>query len=543
MFISPNSISNQDELTLNFEKPIKQPWWDKKGFVVATIFSTIWLAFIWDYLFSSGWWGTRHDLSPAEFIGGLCGLFLPIILSFLVSSYFDRAAQLGFEAQTLQSYLNELIYPTNSSATYTKSITNALREQVTAFKQIYTDVSEQTKELNNDIKKWSDNVAKMVQHLNVNTASSVREISESVEKLTEKSTQSGQLVSQSAVSFNEQIIFLQRAVKEASTSFTPIINELKTYITELKKIEMSIQKSDTNAQSVLSKTNETTSKIDTRINHIAQLIDSYVRNIQSRDKILDEKINKAQSILKLQNDVLEKSENFLKNHEHIILQAQTSVRAHNNTLTHSETLIKNHQANVEKSLSATVQKIKDTDSSIQENYEKITKTAQTTLSTIKELTQELENANKLHEQLASKKEIVPVTSKETTTSTENTVDFLQNATFILDKLQTFSIDMARIFTPKAEDTLWKKYHEGDKAVFMRHITRMISESQHKQIKELYTTNNDFNQAIVLYMTEFEDMMKAVQNKDQNKLLMSILIGSDIGRLYMVLADVLKRQDD
>ena len=39
------------------------------------------------------------------------------------------------------------------------------------------------------------------------------------------------------------------------------------------------------------------------------------------------------------------------------------------------------------------------------------------------------------------------------------------------------------------------------------------------------------------------LMKAVQNKDQNKLLMSILIGSDIGRLYMVLADVLKRQDD
>jgi hypothetical protein len=103
--------------------------------------------------------------------------------------------------------------------------------------------------------------------------------------------------------------------------------------------------------------------------------------------------------------------------------------------------------------------------------------------------------------------------------------------------------MAHIFTPKAEDMLWKKYYEGDKAVFMRYITRMMTETQHRQIKDLYVNNPDFNQAITRYMTEFEDMTKMVQNEDENKLLMSILIGSDIGRLYMVLADVLRREDD
>ena len=45
------------------------------------------------------------------------------------------------------------------------------------------------------------------------------------------------------------------------------------------------------------------------------------------------------------------------------------------------------------------------------------------------------------------------------------------------------------------------------------------------------------------MREFEDMTKMVQNEDENKLLMSILIGSDIGRLYMVLADVLRRDNN
>ena len=43
------------------------------------------------------------------------------------------------------------------------------------------------------------------------------------------------------------------------------------------------------------------------------------------------------------------------------------------------------------------------------------------------------------------------------------------------------------------------------------------------------------------MTEFEDMTKMMQNVDKN--LMTTLIGSDSGRLYMVLADVLKRSDN
>ena len=537
MFVTPNGRADQDELSLNIEKPIKQPWWDKKAFIIAGIFSAVWLAFIWDYLFSSGWWSSRHELSPAEFIGGLCGLFLPIIISILVGSYFDRTSQISFEAQTLRSYLNDLIYPTNTNALYTRTLTNALRDQVQEFKKIYTDVAIQTQDLRANLQQWSNSLAKTVQQLNVNTATNIREMSESIENLSKKSAEACKQASLNATTFKEQALLFQRATKDAGQKFSPALQELKTYADELKKVEENLKTADKHTHEILSQTTFTSNQIENKIQHIENLIKSYISGSKKTDVLLDEKIKQAKLILTTQNEALEKTEAFLKKHENAVLQAQTALRSHNGALTQSENLIKNHQEVLEKSLTVSNQKIKDIDVALKTNYEKIIQTVDVTLSRLKEVNIELKETATMQSEVLNN----PIQKTEETTI-KKPVDFLQNATAILDRLQSFSIDMAHIFTPKSEETLWKKYYDGDKAVFMRHITKMISESQHKQIKELYTQNTDFNQSVVRYMNEFEQMTKMVQNEDENKLLMSILIGSDIGRLYMVLADVLKRQD-
>ena len=536
MFISQNNLSTQDDLILNIDKPVKQPWWDKKGFIAAAIFSAVWLAFIWDYLFSSGWWGTRHELSPAEFIGGLCGLFIPIVIAVLISSYFDRANQLSYEAQTLRSYLGELVYPTNSGATYTKSITNALREQVQEFKKVYTNTARQTQELGAQLHQWSEEVAQHIHQLNINTSNSIRELSNSIERLNAHSIKAGKQVSQSATAFNEKLTLLQRITNESGMSFNPIITELQTVANELKKIESSLKESDLAAKNILEGTQNSTEKIETNLNNIKEIISAYEQTSNKKEELLESRLKQAKAVLNIQNEALEKSDKFLKEHEDIILKAQTSIRSHNTALMQAETHVKNHQETLDKTLTSSIQKIKEIDSSLIENCDKTTKA-------INEAIEKLKTAhNDLKESTDSTPLFKNLETNTTETPTKKPVDFLQNASAILDKLQTFSIDMAHIFTPKSESTLWKKYYDGDKTVFMRHITRMISETQHKQIKDLYKENADFNQAINRYMTEFEDMTQAVQKEDENKLLMSILIGSDIGRLYMVLADVLKRQD-
>ena len=536
MFISQNNLPHQEDLVLNIDKPIKQPWWDKKGFIAAAIFSAVWLAFIWDYLFSSGWWNTRHELSPAEFIGGLCGLFVPIVIAVLISSYFDRANQLNYEAQALRSYLGELVYPTNNGAVYTRSITRALREQVQEFKKVYTNTARQTQELGAQLNQWSEDIARNIHQLNINTSNNIQELSSSVERLNSHTLKAGKQVSQSAATFNDKLILLQRITKESTVSFNPIVTELQNVSLELKNIENSLKQSDSSAKSILSDTQKSTEKIEENLKNIKDIVSSYEQTYLKKEEMLESRLKQAKAVLNIQNEAIEKSDKFLKDHEDIILKAQTSIRSHNTALVQAENQVKNHQETLDKTLSSSLQKIKELDSSLIENCDKTTKA-------IDEAIKKLKTSQKEFEENAQAIQNTTLEPEQMISTVKKPVDFLQNATAILEKLQTFSIDMAHIFTPKSESTLWKKYYDGDKTVFMRHITRMISETQHKQIKDLYVENQDFNQAVNRYMFEFEDMTQTVQKEDENKLLMSILIGSDIGRLYMVLADVLKRQDD
>jgi hypothetical protein len=59
------------------------------------------------------------------------------------------------------------------------------------------------------------------------------------------------------------------------------------------------------------------------------------------------------------------------------------------------------------------------------------------------------------------------------------------------------------------------------------------------MKELYQLNVHFKSAVDRYMAAFESMTQMMDKGDESKLLMSVLVGSDVGRLYMVLMNMLK----
>ncbi|MBQ3034559.1 MAG: hypothetical protein IJD25_00755 [Alphaproteobacteria bacterium] len=539
MYTQNNNPSQQDEMTLSIEQPEKQIWWEKKGFIAASIFSVIWLAVICDFLFSSGWWNERHTLSPAEFIGGICGLFFPILISFMVSSYFDRVNQISYEAQTIRSYLNELIYPANSNAVYTKSLTGALKEQIKEFKKIHQDILNLTKNLNQEINTWINELKNTSSQLDEKTKMSLKSLTKSLVDLNKSSLEASSKVMQSSDMFSEKTILLQNTIKETAQTFTPLLSDLNKYGNEIKKIEEALKQSDEKSKDVLTNTKQSASEIGLKIKEIENVIKTYNEQAEKHDFILKNRLEQTQSILDLQNKALEQSDSFVKNQTSFIEEIKKGLSNQDEVLLQSETTLKSHQKNIEKTFAKTNEQIKNIEGTLQKNYDLVLKKSDEALLKVKALNDEIKETKTLSKDIQepTPQQTENIVSQETKTS----VDFLQNASLILDKLQTFSIDMAHIFTPKAEDMLWKKYYDGDKAVFMRYITRMISETQHKQIKDLYLNNEEFNQAITRYMTEFEDMTKMMQNVDKN--LMTTLIGSDSGRLYMVLADVLKRSDN
>jgi len=118
-------------------------------------------------------------------------------------------------------------------------------------------------------------------------------------------------------------------------------------------------------------------------------------------------------------------------------------------------------------------------------------------------------------------------------------DLLVEASSIVGQLQQFSVELAHLFSPKNEEALWKRYYAGDKAVFMRHLRAEIKATKSEKIRKLYRENMAFQSAVNHYMQAFEQMTyEAKENSAENPLL-GVLIGSDVGRLYMVLAQVIK----
>lgn len=114
-------------------------------------------------------------------------------------------------------------------------------------------------------------------------------------------------------------------------------------------------------------------------------------------------------------------------------------------------------------------------------------------------------------------------------------DFTKCMQQILDTLQGLSVEMMSAFTIKNEEGLWDQYYAGDKAVFMRYIRQIISESKKQKIRDLMKSNPTFKENVSLYMKTFEDMTRGLENSPW----LGVLVGSDPGRLYMVLATLLK----
>ena len=118
--------------------------------------------------------------------------------------------------------------------------------------------------------------------------------------------------------------------------------------------------------------------------------------------------------------------------------------------------------------------------------------------------------------------------------------FLKNASYILEKLEASAVDINRIFNPNVEEELWKKYYNGDTAAFVRHLTRTMSRSQIIAVKNEFEHNAEFRDVVMRYLTDFETLVTKAKDSEKSGLLLSVISGADVGKLYYILAKSLDR---
>ena len=118
--------------------------------------------------------------------------------------------------------------------------------------------------------------------------------------------------------------------------------------------------------------------------------------------------------------------------------------------------------------------------------------------------------------------------------------FLSQAGSIIEKLESISVDINRIFNPKDEDDLWKKFYNGDSSAFVRYLAKNITKAQVSTVRKEFEKNNEFRIQVNAYLQEFETLINAAKTHEHSGLLLSVISGADIGKLYYILAKIMDK---
>lgn len=135
-----------------------------------------------------------------------------------------------------------------------------------------------------------------------------------------------------------------------------------------------------------------------------------------------------------------------------------------------------------------------------------------------------------------------VKAMESTRVDVNLQHFISETSYVIDQLHMAAIDITRLFSPSAEDDLWKRYYKGEQNAFLSYAAKAINRTQLGAVKKMYVENREFRQYVNRYLNECEIFMKAAHTNERGDILSAVFASSDMGRLYAVLARAIGRME-
>jgi len=121
--------------------------------------------------------------------------------------------------------------------------------------------------------------------------------------------------------------------------------------------------------------------------------------------------------------------------------------------------------------------------------------------------------------------------------------FARQSATLIESLHSISIDVTSILASDVGDASWAAYLEGDRGVFSRQAVRLVDGRDAQSIRQLYDGDEIFRSSVNRYVHDFEAMLRTVLATREGTPLAVTLLSSDIGKLYVVLAQAIERLKD
>ena len=118
--------------------------------------------------------------------------------------------------------------------------------------------------------------------------------------------------------------------------------------------------------------------------------------------------------------------------------------------------------------------------------------------------------------------------------------FAKRASLLIEALNSASIDITRTFAPDIADSAWAAYLKGDRGVFTRRAVRLLDTTEQRDIARLYDDDLAFRDQVNRYIHDFEGMLRTILTQRDGSPLGVTLLSSDMGKLYVALAQAIER---
>ena len=119
-------------------------------------------------------------------------------------------------------------------------------------------------------------------------------------------------------------------------------------------------------------------------------------------------------------------------------------------------------------------------------------------------------------------------------------DFARRMALITESLNSNAIDIAKALSSEVPDTTWAAYLRGDRGIFTRRAVRLVDNIEARDIAEIYDSEPEFRDQVGHYVADFEAMLRSVLSTRDGNALGVTLLGSDVGKLYVILAQAIER---
>jgi hypothetical protein len=111
---------------------------------------------------------------------------------------------------------------------------------------------------------------------------------------------------------------------------------------------------------------------------------------------------------------------------------------------------------------------------------------------------------------------------------------------LIDRLNSRAIDVDKWLERDVSEQDWNAYLSGDRSRFTRRAARFASGQETRDINQLYQSDKDFHEHVNRYLHDFEALLKGVLTARQGSTLAMTMLSSDIGKLYIALAQAIDR---